>query len=83
LKEAVTADTKLTISNEAFDRSGEYGLVDLLPSSGFPEDVDFHPHGMALTPDWVNKDEKKLFVINHAWINGGERIEVFKINKDA
>lgn len=70
--------------DKSIDGEHSIDLVqDLLKDAGFPEGVDFHPHGMALTPDWVNKDDKKLFVINHAWNNGGERIEVFKVNKDA
>jgi len=36
----------------------------------FPEEIAFHPHGMALYPH-------KLYVINHAYSKGGERIEVF------
>lgn len=31
---------------------------DLLPNSGFPEGIDFHPHGMAMTPDWVDAENK-------------------------
>ena len=59
-------------------------LKNLLIDSGFPSDkVDFHPHGMALTPDWVSKDNKQLFVINHAWNKGGERIEVFNVERDS
>ena len=59
-------------------------LKNLLIGSGFPSDiVDFHPHGMALTPDWVSKDNKQLFVINHAWNKGGERIEVFNVDTDS
>jgi hypothetical protein len=37
---------------------------------------------MAVTPDWVDPIHKKLFVINHAWAKGGERIEVFDIDFD-
>lgn len=62
-------------------------LKNLVTDSGFPSDkVDFHPHGMALTPEWVVEKEglgyKQLFVINHAWNKGGERIEVFKVKTD-
>ena len=62
-------------------------LKNLVIDSGFPSDkVDFHPHGMALTPDWVLEKEglgyKQLFVINHAWNKGGERIEVFEVKTD-
>jgi|TARA_B110000285_G_C14844587_1_gene476987 hypothetical protein len=38
---------------------------------------------MALTPDWVDPDNKQLFVINHAWNKGGERIEVFDVTTDS
>lgn len=38
---------------------------------------------MALTPDWVDDDNKQLFVINHAWDKGGERIEVFDVELDS
>lgn len=37
---------------------------------------------MAVTPEWVAEQDdgkKKLFVINHAWNQGGNRIEVFDI----
>lgn len=39
---------------------------------GFPSDILFHPHGIAVFKD-------KLFVINHAFYKGGERVEVFNI----
>lgn len=59
-------------------------LPNLLTSSGFPIDtVDFNPHGMALTPNWVSTTEKQLFVVNHAWNRGGERIEVFDVTLDS
>lgn len=71
--------------NEKISEDFEIGeLTNLIDGSGFPGDeVDFHPHGMALTPDWVNEEDKKLFVINHAWEKGGERIEVFSVNRDS
>merc|ERR1712167_148923 len=62
--------------------------TDMLTDSGWieaNEGVAFHPHGMAVTPQWVidadteNTLTKKLFVINHGWTEGGERIEVFDI----
>lgn len=55
---------------------------DMLAGSGFPNDIDFHPHGMSITPDWVSETDKQLMVINHAWKNGGERIEIFDIEDD-
>ena len=30
----------------------------MLADSGFPDDIDFHPHGMSITPDWVSETEK-------------------------
>ena len=39
----------------------------------FPYDVAFHPHGMSL-------HENTLYVINHAYGKGGERVEVFDIS---
>lgn len=70
------------------DYEGIYeNRVDVLKdwTTGFPEDVAFHPHGMAVTPQWVADEDggqKKLFVINHAWNQGGNRIEVFNIEYD-
>ena len=67
--------------------SSTYGdLTNLLTDSGFHTanpGVDFHPHGMALTPNWISETEKQLFVINHAWNKGGERIEVFDVTTDS
>lgn len=40
---------------------------------GFPLEIAFHPHGMALYPH-------QLYVINHAYGKGGERIEVFDLD---
>lgn len=41
---------------------------------GYPEGVDFHPHGM-----YIHKPDDTLYVINHAYDRGGERIDVFEI----
>ena len=48
--------------------------IEKLPLVGFPEGVDFHPHGMS-----IHKPDNTLYVVNHAFENGGERIEVFDI----
>lgn len=48
--------------------------LEKLPVTGFPEDVDFHPHGI-----FIRKEDDELYVINHAYEKGGERIEVFDI----
>jgi hypothetical protein len=41
----------------------------------FPKDITFHPHGVYLY-------KNLLYVINHAYSLGGERIEVLKIEKN-
>jgi hypothetical protein len=43
--------------------------------NGFPKNVAFHPHGI-----YIRKDQSKswLYVVNHAYDRGGERIEVFQ-----
>lgn len=43
---------------------------------GFPSDIAFHPHGIYLYK------QAFLYVINHAYKYGGERIEVIKIQKE-
>jgi len=43
---------------------------------GFPENVAFHPHGNYLYRN------NFLYVINHAYKYGGERIEIIKIQKE-
>lgn len=42
----------------------------------FPKDIGFHPHGIYL------HREKFLYVINHAYDRGGERVEVFEIKEN-
>lgn len=48
-----------------------------LPMKGFPEGNYFHPHGM-----YYREQEHQLYVINHAYAKGGERIEVFDVEID-
>ena len=43
---------------------------------GFPADIAFHPHGIHLYK------QAFIYVINHAYKYGGERIEVIKIQKE-
>ena len=43
-----------------------------LPIFNYPENVDFHPHGIDIL-------DSTLYVINHAYDRGGERIDVFDI----
>ena len=40
---------------------------------GFPKEIAFHPHGVSLFKN------EFLYVINHAFEKGGERIEVIKV----
>lgn len=41
---------------------------------GFPSDVAFRPHGLGLLADG-----DLLFVVNHAYARGGERIDIFHL----
>ena len=41
---------------------------------GFPSELAFHPHGMYVT------ENQLLYVINHAYSKGGERVDVFEAN---
>lgn len=43
---------------------------------GFPDNTSLHIHGIDIV---VKPDGDKLYVINHAFKYGGERIEVFEI----
>lgn len=40
---------------------------------GFPKELAFHPHGIYL---YTKRSVRYLYVINHAYNNGGERVEV-------
>ncbi|KAK3262429.1 hypothetical protein CYMTET_28717 [Cymbomonas tetramitiformis] len=51
-----------------------------LPLQNFPESVAFHPHGIFLRK--ADAERAELFVINHAYFQGGERIEVFSVHTD-
>ena len=44
---------------------------------GFPQDLHFYALGMNIY------DNRLLYVINHAYDKGGERVEVFTVEKDA
>lgn len=48
-----------------------------LPLKDFPEDVEFNTHGMS-----IRHEDQTLYAINHAFLKGGERVEVFKIRSD-
>ena len=58
---------------------GGINLVDIeskriikLEIKDFPKNISFHPHGI-----YIYNDE--LYIINHAYSRGGERVEVFKL----
>lgn len=40
----------------------------------YPAGVRFHPHGLGLWGD-------RLFVVNHAYAHGGERVDVFQLDR--
>lgn len=44
-----------------------------LPILNFPSEINFHPHGIYLYKN------KYIYVINHAYQKGGERVELFEI----
>lgn len=43
---------------------------------GFPEGIAFHPHGIGIL-----EGQNRLLVVNHAYSEGGERVDVFDISK--
>ena len=45
----------------------------------FPNNVAFHPHGIYLLRQ---EGRMLLYVVNHAYSTGGERIEVFEYEED-
>jgi len=49
--------------------------IQQLPIVGFPEGDYFHPHGL-----YYREQERELYVVNHAYAKGGERIEVFGVD---
>mmetsp|Transcript_6795 Transcript_6795/g.6680 ORF Transcript_6795/g.6680 Transcript_6795/m.6680 type:complete len:346 (+) Transcript_6795:65-1102(+) len=46
-----------------------------IPIHNFPKEIGFHPHGLFLFKN------ETLYVINHAFNRGGERVEVFKLQE--
>lgn len=46
---------------------------------GFPSNIAFYPHGLHL---WKHNSINYIFAVNHAYIYGGERVEIFKIIDD-
>jgi hypothetical protein len=59
-----------------YDADTDHYQASPLPISGFPEDIAFHPHGIHIREV---ASKKLLYVINHAYDRGGDRVEVFKI----
>lgn len=47
----------------------------VLPLYNYPDSIAFHPHGMYLFKKEI------IYVINHGFDKGGERIEKFRINE--
>jgi len=45
-----------------------------IPIENFPQDLDFNPHG-------INLFHNQLYVINHAYKNHSEQVEVFVLNQ--
>lgn len=48
--------------------------VSMVEIENWPEEVDFHPHGLYI------RGASTLYVINHAYAKGGERVEVMDIS---
>jgi len=48
--------------------------IEKLPLLNYPEGVAFHPHGL-----YIRREDRTLYVVNHAYEKGGERIDVFAI----
>lgn len=58
------------------DTPGQDPKTARLELEGFPEGIAFRPHGMHF-----QRETGELFVINHAYSQGGERIDVFKVSE--
>jgi hypothetical protein len=48
--------------------------VTALEMKGFPPHLKFFPHGIYLL------EKRLLYIINHAYDKGGERVEVFQVD---
>lgn len=48
-----------------------------LEIKNWPSDVGFNPHGMD-----IHYASKSVYIVNHAMLSGGERVEVFTVNTD-
>eukprot|EP00903_Cladosiphon_okamuranus_P013564 g12635.t1 len=59
------------------DTPGQDPKTALLELEGFPEGTAFHPHGMH-----YRQETGELFVVNHAFSQGGERIDVFTVTEN-
>lgn len=49
--------------------------LEQLKIENFPYDVAFHPHGIFL-----DRENQQLYVVNHAYAKGGERIDIFNVD---
>eukprot|EP00904_Undaria_pinnatifida_P007493 jgi/Undpi1/3874/HiC_scaffold_16.g07242.m1 len=58
------------------DTAGQHPKTARLELEGFPVGTAFRPHGMH-----YQSETGELFVINHAYSQGGERIDVFKVSE--
>ncbi|CAM9376658.1 unnamed protein product [Ectocarpus sp. 4 AP-2014] len=58
------------------DTPGQDPKSAVLEIDGFPEGNAFHPHGMH-----YRAETGELFVVNHAYSQGGERIDVFRVSE--
>ena len=73
---------KILLSKSGYEkiRNGELYLIDpetenvkSIKINNFPMEVAFHPHG-------ISYKNRTLYIVNHAYSKGGERIEVFKLD---
>uniref|UniRef100_A0A6B2L869 SMP-30/Gluconolactonase/LRE-like region domain-containing protein n=1 Tax=Arcella intermedia TaxID=1963864 RepID=A0A6B2L869_9EUKA len=81
---SVAEDTMGWWENAEPEDGGLFGIdpktdaIKPLPLTNFPKGVPFHPHGLSIDPS-----RSFLYVINHAFDKGGERVEVFKVTGDS
>mmetsp|Transcript_46409 Transcript_46409/g.116870 ORF Transcript_46409/g.116870 Transcript_46409/m.116870 type:complete len:418 (+) Transcript_46409:89-1342(+) len=60
------------------DTRGATPKLSVLPLKGFPDRIPFHPHGIYYDPK-----RERLFVVNHAYREGGERVELFTVQQSS
>jgi hypothetical protein len=66
-KSSTATSTKSFVENDL--------KFETLPIVGYPEGIDFHPHGI-----YIHKPDNTLYVVNHAFEKGGDRVDVFGIS---